>query len=74
MSGAHLLHRLLHLLRTWIPDVRADRPLMTERVFDLAVTIAPEHVVERHRDLRAGAHRLLEDGIHVLDVEMDRNR
>ena len=42
---------------------------MTERVFDLAVAVAPKHIGERHRDFRAGAHRLLEDGVRVLDVK-----
>ena len=59
-SGTHLLHRLLHLLGGDVADMRADRPLMTERVFDFAVTIAPEHIVEGHRDFRPGAHRLVE--------------
>ena len=71
---AHLLHRFLHLLRADIPDMGADRPLMTERVFQLAIAIAPEHVVQRHRDFRARAHRLFEDGVRVLDIEMDDDR
>src|ERR1700736_632429 len=51
--------------------MRADRPMMTKWVFDLPVTIAPKHLVERHRDFRARAYRLLEGGIRVFDVEMD---
>src|SRR5262245_16278217 len=64
-SVAHLLQRFLHLLRTHIPDMGADRPLMTEWVFYFAISIAPEHVVEWHRDFRARGYRLLEDGVRV---------
>src|SRR5213082_3401532 len=71
---ASRFHRFLHLFRTYITDMRADRPLMTEWVFHFSVAIAPEHVVERHRDLCAGAHRLLEGGVGIFDVEMDNNR
>jgi hypothetical protein len=39
----------------------ADRPGVTEGVFQLPIAIAPKHVVQRHRDLRARADRLLED-------------
>jgi hypothetical protein len=35
--------------------VGADRPLMAEWIFQFAVAVAPEHVVERHRDFRARA-------------------
>ena len=52
----------------------ADRPLMTEWVFHLAIAVAPEHVVEWHRDSRARGNCLLEDGVRVLNIEMDRYR
>src|SRR5437762_13907781 len=45
ISGDHLLHRFLHLVRADISDVGSDRPLVTERIFQFAIAIAPEHVV-----------------------------
>ena len=72
--GAHFRHRLLHLLRRHVADMGRDRPLMAERIFHFPVAIAPEHVVERHRHLRARLHRLREKGVRVLDIKMDRDR
>src|SRR5713226_5095792 len=37
------LHGLLHLLRAYVADMRADRPVMAERVLQRAVAVAPEH-------------------------------
>src|SRR3546814_6084294 len=54
--------------------MRGDRPAVAERVFELAVAIAPEHVLHRHRDLGAGLHRARGEAIHILDVQMDRDR
>lgn len=51
-----------------------DRPAMAERIHHLAVAVAPEHVRRRHGDLRARRHRLLDRGIHILHVQVQRHR
>src|SRR5262245_38515297 len=52
----HLLHRLLQFFRTDVSDVSSDRPMVTEWIFELAITIAPDHVFEGHRDFCPGGH------------------
>src|SRR5262249_21011551 len=69
-----LLHRFLHLLRGYVAYVRAYGPVMAERVLELTVAIAPEHVCDRHGDLRAGLNRAGGKGIGIVHVEMDRDR
>src|SRR5688572_8257344 len=63
----HLLHRLLHFSRGHIALVGADGPLVTEGIFNLPVTIAPERVGERHHDLGAGLDRLGDGRVRVID-------
>src|SRR5262245_23288406 len=46
---------------------------MSEWVNENAVAIAPESVGHRHRNLRSRSDGLLEEGIHVLDVEVQRD-
>src|SRR5579862_5967467 len=71
---AHRLHRLLHLVVSHIADVRRDRPAMPERILEHAVAVAPEHVGDRHRDLRAGLFRLRGRRVDILDVQVNRDR
>ena len=52
-----LAHRLADLLRCQLQLVGRDRPLVSERVLQHAVAVAPEHVGDRHRDLGAGLDR-----------------
>ena len=35
------------------------------------VSIAPEHIFQRHAHLRAGGHRSFEGGVHVLDIHVN---
>ncbi len=42
---------------------------MPERVVELAVEIAPEHVRQRLADLRTGRHGLREHGLGVGDLQ-----
>src|SRR2546426_6095637 len=64
------LHRLLHLIRADIANVRGDRPLVAKRVFQYAVTVAPEHVLERHRYLRPRSCGVRDERVDVFDIEM----
>jgi hypothetical protein len=47
---------------------------MAERILELAVAIAPEHVRDRHRHLRAGFHRARDECIGIRYVEVDGDR
>jgi hypothetical protein len=47
---------------------------MAERVLQLAVAVAPEHVGDRHQDRRAGLDGLFEAGVDVLHVVVNRDR
>jgi hypothetical protein len=38
---------------------------MTERIFEQAVAIAPEHLLHRHRDRRAGFHSPWDEAIAI---------
>src|SRR3546814_17338077 len=51
-------------------DRRADRPLMAERILYLAVAVPPEHIVERHQDVRAGIDRALEPRVGHVALQM----
>src|SRR6185295_16543523 len=69
-----LRHPLLDLLRRQVPRMGRNRPVVAERVFQLAVAIAPEHLLDGHGDLGAGSHRLREHRINVFHVQVDRHR
>src|SRR5690242_9501398 len=76
LAGGHLRHRLFallfHLGSGHLGPPR-EAPRVAERVLQLAVALAPELVLERHRDLRACGHGLAEELVDVLgvDVEVD---
>src|SRR6516225_10089695 len=74
LLGAHALHRFLHLGRRDIANKRGDRPAMAERILNLAVAIAPEHVGHGHRSLGARPDGTRADRIDIVDIEMDRHR
>src|SRR5712692_6144599 len=63
-----LLLALGDLGRRQVFLVGGQPPAMTGGIFDLAESVAPEHVRDGHDDLGAGAHRLLEGGVHVGHV------
>src|SRR5579864_1081109 len=69
----HLAHRFLHFLRRHIAFVRSDRPAVPERILQLPVTVAPEHVGDRHRHLGPGRDGLFERGIGALYVKVNRD-
>src|SRR6266498_4128163 len=68
------LRRLLHLIRADIANMCGDRPLMAKRVFEFAVTIAPEHVLEWHRYLRPRSRGVRDERVDVLDIEVNCDR
>src|SRR6266540_4222099 len=68
------LNRLLHLIRADITHVCADRPLMAKRVLEFAVTIAPEHVLERHRNLRPRSCGARDERVDVFYIEVNCHR
>jgi hypothetical protein len=57
-----------------VAQVLADIPAMPERILELAVQVAPEHLLQRLTDLGAGRHRLGEHRLGVGDVERQENR
>jgi hypothetical protein len=72
-----LLHLFLHLFRRHVALVGGDRPAVAERVLDLAVAVAPEHVGQRHdrlwRRRRPPAARMAA-GVGVVHVQVDEDR
>ena len=71
LLATYFLRRLLHFLRTHIANMSGDRPLMTERVFQFARTIAPERVLGWHRNLRPRRDGMLDDGVDIFDLKVD---
>src|SRR6266576_4661433 len=64
------LRRLLHLLRADIANMHGHRPLVAKRVFEFAVTIAPEHVLDWHRDLCPRSSGVSDERVNVFDIKM----
>jgi hypothetical protein len=54
-----------------VAQMLADVPAVPERVLELAVPVAPEHVLQRLTHLRAGRDRLREHRLGVDDVERE---
>ena len=48
--------------------------MMTKRVFEHAITIAPERVLEWDLDSRSGTDGMFEHRVNVLDIEVDGDR
>ena len=67
----HGLDALLHFRRRHVFFVRGHPPEMTKRVFKLAGPVAVKLVSDRLAFRCSGGHRLLEESVHVLHVEMD---
>ena len=64
---AGLLRVFQQFLWTHVTDMGGNRPAMSEWVLDHPVAITPEHVVERHDDLRVrklGDFDLAEEALH----------
>src|SRR3546814_13296585 len=70
----HVAHGLLHFLRAHVAPMRGDRPAAAERVFELAVAIAPEPVLPRHRVLGSRLTRGQRQTLHHLTVQINRYR
>ncbi len=70
-AGHRRLAALHDLLGREVLLVRGDLPLVPERIRDLAEAVAPELVLDRHRDRRARIDRLLNDLVDILDVQED---
>jgi hypothetical protein len=47
---------------------------VTERILDLAVAVAPEHVRQRHDRLCARIHGLLPDRVGIVHIQVDEDR
>lgn len=73
-SAAVFGHRSLDFVRADIADMGGKRPAMTERIFDLAITIAPEHVGDRHGYFCAGFDCARDGGVNVFDKYMHGDR
>src|SRR2546425_10748754 len=54
--------------------VGCEHPLVAERVGQLPAAITPEHIRYGHRDRAAGCRGAVKGLIHVLDVEVKRDR
>src|ERR1035441_8977540 len=61
----------LSLLGTLLFHLLVDPPLVAERIDDLAVASAPEHVLHRHADARAGSHRAGDGPFRIVNQEGD---
>src|SRR3989441_13062606 len=72
--GVEGLRPFLHLARRHVLLVRRQRPLLTVRILHATDPIAPEHVGDRHDRLRARGQRLLDRGVHRLDVDVEVDR
>src|SRR5918995_1906877 len=55
-------------------DRRGHRPRVAERVLEHAVAVAPERVLDGHRDGGAGRNGSFHEGVHVGDDEVDGDR
>src|SRR6266480_2148118 len=72
--SSHLGHTLLNFFRTQVARVSRDRPVMTKRVLELTISVAPERIRDGHGDLGAGGHGLRDDRLSVVDVQVDGDR
>src|SRR5262245_6093822 len=59
------------LLRLQILLVRGQGPGMPKWISKDTVSIAPEHIFQRHAHLRAGGNRYFEGGVHVLEIPVN---
>src|SRR4051812_4619015 len=72
--AAHGPHGVLDLLFARLPQMRRDGPVMAEWILDDAVTVAPEHVGDRHLHRRTRLDGVLDERVDIRHVEMDRHR
>ena len=49
-------------------------PTVAKGVNNLAVTITPKLVCQRHGHLGPGRDRLIEQGVNVLDIDIEHHR
>src|ERR1035438_1066793 len=61
----------LSLFGTLLFHLLVDPPLMAERIDDLAVASAPEHVLYRHAHTRAGGHGAGDNPVCIVNQEGD---
>jgi len=57
-----------------VPEVLNDVPAVPERVSELAVPVAPEHVLQRLPDLGSSINRLSEHRVRVGDIQGQDDR
>src|SRR4051794_26055166 len=65
---------VFQLLGAQVVEPLRDGPLEAERVDHLSVEIAPERLLDGLLHRGAGVDGLLERGVRVLDVHLDRRR
>src|SRR5262249_48802618 len=63
-----------HFFRTHVLDMSVDVPLMPERTADRADAIAIKLIRGRAHHLRAQCHCVLDDAVHVLQIQQHRDR
>src|SRR5260370_624369 len=72
--GGLLSEKLLlaarQIFRRDVFDVCGDAPLLTKRVGNLAVAIAPKHILQRHICASAGTERTVENCVRIGNVHM----
>src|SRR5882757_10518331 len=68
------IHRGFNFLRGDVAQVGCQRPAVPERVGELAVPVAPELILQRHRDGGPGTDRPLPRGVDVGQVQVDGHR
>jgi hypothetical protein len=62
------VHAFDHFFGGEVPLMRGDRPLVSEWIFDDAVAITPEHVVDRHSHLGAGFDHPRDESVDVGNI------
>src|SRR5438093_4944875 len=64
----------LHLLGRDVFFVGGDHPDVAERIFELAVAVAVELILDRPHERGAPGDRTASDRVDVLDVDVDGHR
>src|SRR5207302_1377833 len=57
-----------------LPQLLIDAPFMAERVDELSVACAPEHILDGHQYVRPAGDRAFHHGVRVINVERDSHR
>src|SRR5580704_3624262 len=71
-SGAlrHLLHPFRDFFHRQVALVGCNRPLVAERIRQLAVAVAPEHITDGHVYLCSRFYRPIKRRVYILDIDV----